>query len=65
MAKNPNDPLNEGRTIEIDTLNWVLRIMPTARVRFKIAKKTNRFLLFLFLSVVFAMQPFSSTFSRA
>ena len=28
MAKNPKDPSNEGRTIEIDTLNWVLRNMP-------------------------------------
>jgi hypothetical protein len=28
MTKNPNDPSNEGRTIECETLNWVLRIMP-------------------------------------
>ena len=28
MAKYPNDPSNEGRTIECDTLNWVLRNMP-------------------------------------
>ena len=28
MAKKPKDRLNEGRTIERDTLKWVLRIMP-------------------------------------
>jgi hypothetical protein len=28
MAKNPKDRLNNDRTIERDTLNWVLRIMP-------------------------------------
>jgi hypothetical protein len=28
IARNPKDLSNEGRTIEIDTLNWVLRNMP-------------------------------------
>jgi hypothetical protein len=28
ISKNLKDPSNEGRTIEIDTLNWVLRNMP-------------------------------------
>ena len=28
IAKNPNDPSNENRTTECDTLNWVLRNLP-------------------------------------
>ena len=28
VTKNPRDSSNEGRTIEIDTLNWVLRNLP-------------------------------------
>ncbi len=28
MTKYPNDPSNENRTVEIDTLNWVLKNLP-------------------------------------